>query len=176
MIVPIWSASWEISCCQPEATIGQTWRVPLSVDIRDQPWWPSDTSDTSIEQIGRVSLDIKRLTSRSDPHPTFSAGGSLRFRGADDLMDGVHLCRLNVDAHPTDERFPIGQVTSGGTVVRVDLVPLRFELVERQSYQPVAQLPPISVTSTVSRRDVDEEPHGDSFVSCELLVWVELDD
>ena len=168
--VPIWSASWELDCCQPEAEEGGRWSVPIHFTPRAGRLW--EVVETP--SFGGVDLAVSRTTRPEDPCPVF-ASGPLRFRGIADLRDGEHHGRLAVDAHASGSAAPDEAVTITGVVAAVDLVPLRYELVGDRAYHAVEELPPVRVRSTLDRRELDQLPEGASFVQSDLLVWLDVD-
>jgi hypothetical protein len=67
MILPIWVASWELGCCQPEAEVGQSWAVPLRFTLGLTPWRATEFGiPLSPEQMsfGRVEVDLVPLPAK----------------------------------------------------------------------------------------------------------------
>src|SRR5215831_4374175 len=148
MIVPVWAASWELSCCQPEAEVGTRWVVPISFNPKTDPWWVSDHGASAT--VAQRDYGVADLMIRRDREaPRLLSAGELRFYGPSDLAEGRHQGRFFVDAHSDDHE----SIPGGGAVSAVDLVPIRFRLSDgaagRQMYVPSEQLDPVRVSSTV---------------------------
>jgi hypothetical protein len=178
VIIPVWAASWELSCCQPEAKVGEEWAVPIDFVANADPWWVTDWGASATDEqrrLGLVTLTLTRVRSY-DEGETRVAAGSLRFRMLDFPGGGRTSGRLRLDAHPTSEKISSDEVMLHGVVRRIDLVPLRYERGDN-SYVPVAQLEAIDANSTLYRDAVDQWPVGDapSHTITQPLVWVEVE-
>jgi len=173
VIVPIWIASWELGCCQPQAEVGKPWIVPVSFDPTTDPWWVVDHGAAATAEqrsYGVADLDVRS----ENGAPGIYTAGPLRFHGPVDLTEGHHTGRLHVDAHSSDDHQT---VTTGGPVTAVDLIPLRFTLKERDGrgvYCPTEQLEPVRVGSTRDGSDLNDWVGEDTRVICELLIWVDV--
>lgn len=181
MIVPIWAASWELDCCQPEAEVAAAWSVPLAFAAigrlggPQDPWRELTAALPTERQRGVVELDILRLSPIGEPCPLWGAG-PLRFLGHG-LNEGRHVGRLGVDAHHTDDddiECPDRDVFCDGVVEAVHLVPIRYVRVGRRDYEPAEQLPAIPVASTRHRSEIDDEPEGQQLINAELLITLRL--
>ncbi len=178
MIIPVWAASWELSCCQPEATVGGTWEVPVEFVPRADPWWVADWNAAATDAqraLGVVTLDLKRVRGRSGAE-TLAVSGPLRVRVREFPGEGVVSGRLAVDAHPDSQGIGPDEVTLRGVVHRVDLIPLRYER-GKQAFVPVAQLESVGAHSTLDREMVDDRASRDgrSHIEAQLLIWLEVE-
>lgn len=64
MLIPIWAATWEIECCQPEAEVGKEWKVPVIFRPGADPWWVTDHGAGSTGEDGQ--LGVVRLEATSE--------------------------------------------------------------------------------------------------------------
>ena len=177
MVTPIWSATWEIECCQPEAEVGYEWAVPIVFTPASEPWWTTYGGEATDAQrsLGTLTLEpiIERTTASGE---VVATAGRLCFRMPSAPV-GPTVGRLGVDAHSTGT-ISNDEVTIRGVVVRIELVPLRYERRDRM-YVPVEQLEPIDAPSTLDRDKVTRRrrvPHSSEFVQPLLLIWIDPDD
>src|SRR5436309_12628213 len=94
--MPVWAATWEFECCQPEAVVRHAWDAALFLH-QPRPWWA--LADAAIEpavcDLGVVELDVDVI--RPAPHPDGAAllgVGAVRLGGVGmDLSAGSHHVR-----------------------------------------------------------------------------------
>jgi hypothetical protein len=183
MLVPVWSADWELECCQPEAEVGHEWVVPIALTLGPDPWWVADFAATATDEqraLGRVVLDAATVdpAESAGGSDVMMSGGPFRFRAMSGTPEGRLEGRLYVDAHPTDQGVSARDVAIRGVVERVELVPLRYRREAKTgTFVPASQLETISVESTRARDAYRSDATGDAteLVRAELLVWLRVD-
>lgn len=175
MIVPVWAATWEIDCCQPEAEAGKEWRVPVVFRPGPDPWWVTACGATATEEqrrLGLVRLDAVSEQVDEDLGQQLMTAGSVSFRAEAGVGPGAIEGRLHLDAHLDSARFR-GRDEVRGVVERVDLVPLRYVERAERHWVPAEQLDPIEATSTRAREDLARPDGG--HVEVQLLVWLRVE-
>lgn len=167
VIIPVWVASWEIECCQPEAVVGQEWAAPFLRLAPPEPWWLAHASapiPPEVEALGVVELDgaVVRdaasgalATCRSGdlcivtPSPMTADAGRIRGRLWFESHGGPGVSEDRLECR--------------GVVRRVRGIPLVYELRERTQV-PVAQAEPVDLASTTEHGFpeylIDLETHG----------------
>ncbi|MGH9280494.1 MAG: hypothetical protein ACRD12_20670 [Acidimicrobiales bacterium] len=159
MIIPIWVASWEIECCQPEAVVGQGWAAPFLKLLPPEPWWREYASGqitAEIEALGVVDLDGEVVRESTDDAPAVFRSGAVRVvvRGPLD-PDATHVRgRLLFEGHDGPGVGPgvsHDKLECRGIARRVRGIPLLYELRDG-THVPVAQDEPVDLTSTADRR------------------------
>lgn len=175
MIIPIWANDWEFECCYPDATVGERWEAPLLFNTSPFAWEmksPGAEAPNGTERLGVVALDIRRVRT-SDRRILLYSHATLSFLARSELSNGHHVGRLWLDAHADYTEIR----TARGTVTRVDVVPLVYELVAERTYAARAALEPRDVRSTLQRslhpeRSSDPSPRR---LVPRLLVWLDAE-
>ena len=174
MIIPIWANDWEFECCYPDATVGERWEAPLLFDTSPFSWEtksPAVEAPTGAERLGVVALDIRRI--RTPERLLLYRHATLSFLARSELSDGRHVGRLWLNAHADHTEIR----TVRGTVTRVEVVPLVYELVAERTYTARAALEPRDVRSTLQRnlRSEGSSESSPRHLVPQLLVWLDAD-
>jgi hypothetical protein len=106
MKLPIWIDSWEIECCQPDATVRDSWATYPFVHIGSLPWWANKATKPippEVARLGTVELD-GTVNDEGNQITLAGCGVSLPIRG--EAVAPPFLARLLVDAHVT-KNFPV---------------------------------------------------------------------
>ena len=146
MKLPIWIASWEIECCQPDAIVGTSWTTYPFVNIGSQPWWAEHATQpipAEIAELGTITL-TGTIATHGDRATITSRGLTLPIHGA--APKPPFVARLIVDAH-TDKTFPVT-----GIVERV----LGINYQRKDSWR-IAQLPATEIRSTSGLHNTFDE-------------------
>ena len=159
MKLPIWIASWEIECCQPDAIIGKTWTTYPFLNPGTLPWWAGHaTTPIPDDVISLGTIDMPGTVTTIDDQTTITYRGitiPIHGRATTPPIHG----RLIVDAH-TPLRNPIT-----GRVQRV-----RGIGYQRTRSFPVAQLRPLELRSTTPKREPTDPPLNISDFLIDLQV------
>ena len=146
MKLPIWIASWEIECCQPDATIGTDWTTYPFVNIGSQPWWAEKATQpipAEVAELGTITL-TGTIANHGDRTTITTRGITLPIHG--ETPSPPFSARLVVDAH-TDTTFPI-------TGIVEHVLGINYQ---RKNGWPITQLPATELHSTSERHDGFDE-------------------
>lgn len=176
MLLPIWVAARELDCCQPEATVGQTWRIPL-VGLRSaDPWWAKDASEPVPDEVmsmGVVELDAEvESVSFTGSSAIASIGPDVRIVLPEVASEGPTQLRgrLWLDGHEHFEVRDAPGLELSGTVRRIRGIKLVFEPVTVYLAIPKRQEAAIDLHSTTDRHDTIKD-----YGFAELLIDLEID-
>ena len=179
MILPIWVATWELDCCQPDAVVGERWRGSVFLHPGPQ-WWVSEYNrqlPPEHKDLGVVELDVDVV--RPTPAPEGAAlarveGVSIGVLGLQAM--GKHHVRGTCifEGHTGPDGVALEEVECRGIVRRVRRVPLVYEPRGRRMWVPLAQLDPIDVHSTLDREPDRVPVGGATSMQDSLLVDLEL--
>ena len=181
VILPVWVATWEYECCQPDASVGAAWKGSVFLHGAE-PWWATEPSSLPPEvlQLGVVDLEVRVL------RPAPGVGGAALVAADDirlgavglDLSDGPQriVGRVVFEGHVGPGGVDLDEVECHGTVRRVRRVPLLRENRDGM-WVPIRQLPPVDVDSTADRQRDGLPPQqpGATYVTDDLLVDVEIE-
>lgn len=154
MILPIWVASWEIECCQPDAIVGQPWAAPFVRLGPPEPWWIgyADTPPPAdVMELGVTELEGEVAKASTDQHPGVFRTEAFRVVVPGPLPADTRQLRgrLGFEGHDgpgvEDQRLDIS-----GIVRRVRGIPLVYEVRDRM-HIPIGQDAPVDVDSTTVR-------------------------
>lgn len=154
MILPIWVASWEIECCQPDATVGEPWAAPFVLLMPPEPWWIEYVDippPAEVMELGVVELDGEVTSETTAEHPGVFQADTLRVVVRSPLTFGTRELRgrLSFEGHD-GPGMPDKKLKVGGTVRRVRGIPLRYELRDRRRV-PIGQDDALDIESTIVR-------------------------
>lgn len=173
MLVPVFAASWEIECCQPEAEIGEQWDVPVSFRAEVDPWYVTEFGAAASDEViarGRVTLDIEVVRTIGDY--VVATDGRVYF-----LMQSADVAqnltgRLWLDAHREPDAT---EAQIHGVVKMVELIPLCYRPREEREFVPAEAGEPITVSSSAERYQRADLTPGVGMLSHEVLVWLEVE-
>lgn len=173
MLIPVFAASWEIECCQPEAEVGRPWDVPVSFRVGVDPWYVAEFGATASHDVrarGRVKFDIEVV--RTLGEHVVATDGRVRFlmRSAD--IGATVTGRLSLDAHRETDA---AEAEIRGVVEMVELMPLRYRPRGEREFVPVKAGEPIVVSSSAERYQRAGMTPGVGMLSHEILVWLKVD-
>jgi hypothetical protein len=146
MKLPIWIASWEIECCQPDAIVGTEWTTYPFVNAGSLPWWVEKATQpipAEVAEFGTITL-TGTIANHDDRTTITTSGITLPIHGTPPKPP--FDARLVVDAH-TDTTFPVT-----GVVERV--LGIKYK---RINGWPIAQFPATELRSTSERQDGFDE-------------------
>jgi len=179
MILPIWVATWELDCCQPDAVVGESWRASVFLHP-GPPWWVSEYGrrlPPEHDELGVLEVDVDVV--RPAPAPEGAAlarvdGASIGVVGLQGMGKHHLRGRCIFEGHTGPDGVALDEVECRGIVRRVRRVPLLYEPRGKRMWVPLAQLDPIDVHSTLGR-DPDRVPiRGTTSMHDSLLVDLEL--
>jgi hypothetical protein len=178
VIVPIWISSWEIECCQPEASVGHEWVGPALWLRGSEPWWRKYVDaplPPEVETLGVADLEGEVVVpAGSTDRPGVFRVGTLEILVPEARTVGRQSIRgrLHAQSHqgPTEPGFGLH---CRGVVRRVRGIPLVYELRDVVKV-PVAQGKPVELQSTGAGRPPDYLPGVAPFP--EFLIDLEIDD
>jgi hypothetical protein len=163
LTLPVVLALWELECCQPHATVGDEWSAMLVMAVGD-PWWiqyATEPVSDDVRNLGVVDVEgVVLRPAEAGRRVGLVAAGPVRFTAAY-VTAGQHSFRgvMHHEAHGGggDDLFA-AEVECVGTVRRIQGVSYRYE--ERPGVEegivPVAQEPPVELTSTDGARKFSE--------------------
>lgn len=148
MKLPIWIASWEIECCQPNATVGKTWTTFPILNPGTLPWWADDATTKIPDDVIKLgTITMPGTLQTLDGRTTITNRGITIPIHGDAHTTPIHG-RLIVDAH-VERRYPIT-----GSVQRVRGIGYHYD----RTGLPVSQLPPVELRTTATHREPTDPP------------------
>ncbi|MEX2586413.1 MAG: hypothetical protein WD602_00255 [Actinomycetota bacterium] len=174
MLLPIWVAARELDCCQPEATVGETWRIPM-VDLRSaDPWWAEDASEPvpqDVMSLGVVEMQAEVESTSFGGQSAIASVGPVRIVVPQGASEGLIPAkgRLWLDAHKYSDVRGAPGLELSGIVRRIRGIRLVYEPVTVYLAIPKRQEPPIDLNSTKARNDPEKD-----YGFAELLIDLEI--
>lgn len=163
MLLPIWVTARELDCCQPEATVGEIWHIPMVALGSADPWWAQDASEpvpTQVMSMGVVELeaDVESI-SFTGQSSIARVGNDARIVLPEAVTEGPTRVkgRLWLDGHEHFEVRDAPGLKLSGKVRRIRGISLVYEPVTVYLAIPKRQEPPIDLHSTTERNDPEKD-------------------
>lgn len=175
MLLPIWVASRELDCCQPEAAVGETWRIPMVYLSSADPWWANDASEPVPENVmtmGVVELEAEVESTSFSGQSAIASIGPARIVLPERAPEGPLSARgrLWLDAHVYSDVRGAPGLELSGTVRRIRGIRLVYEPVTVYLAIPKRQEAAIELSTTRERNDPEKD-----YGFAEFLIDLEVE-
>lgn len=175
MLLPIWVAARELDCCQPEATVGQRWHIPLVHLSSADPWWAKDASEPipqDVMSLGVVELEAEVESTSFSGQSAIASIGPARIVVPEAGSEGPLSAkgRLWLDAHKYPDVRGAPGLELSGTVRRIRGIHLVYEPVTVYLAIPKRQAAPVELDSTTERNDPEKD-----YGFAEFLIDLEME-
>lgn len=157
MRVPIWVSAVELECCQPDATVGESW-VASVVGLKPaDPWWAEHSPEPvpdEVRSMGVVDLEGTAASATLHARAAIVDVGGFRVVVPGARTGAVPVRgRLRLDAHEYPEFQGVAGLQWEGVVRRISGIRLVYQPVTVYLAIPVRQEPPVDLASTSGRKD-----------------------
>jgi hypothetical protein len=123
VLLYVWVEAWEIECCQPELTVGDTWGGDFYLRAAE-PWWSKYASGpvpTEVRDFGVVEFDGDVIRpARSDSDAAFVAVGAARVGVFGATASGLQHFRGRLESeNHGGGGYEIDGLNCEGTITRI---------------------------------------------------------